>query len=511
MNCAGMPSKRIAPQPRWALKKKRTAWNSFGPPKDGGWTVGCPANENHASLRPGAAGNGGALLSLLFALSGFAPAGASADDIGHAIKWADQIVCGTIEAATKKPTVWTDKCAIGACKRDITFRVDGVLVGPPELKGELLLLKNPVWNQQLVPIAMGECCVLFLRLIRRDSEKETGEEKIVLREIHRVDGIAPWGGQELPHFKQERLAPNAKEKKEIKKILLRECLASLQKAKDPRRQREIILAISSIASPQEAALFLPYLESDDEWLRRAALNALLFATQEERYVAAAAADLRSFFDQHLPQEIWREDDDHDRIYSRLSKYYSCLDRRNETGETPQALLPLCRLIAEEAPDLDFRTRAGFFNLRDGATSADAPYFLPFALDDRAHIRAQTIQTLVKILGAEAAHERLTDFLKKEGSLRAAAEGALRQKLKAEWEALGGATHANVEAWLWSLECHNEEESAEALQKLDRLGWRTAWGIEKAFWTVGRGQTPNKLQELLEAWNIYGDERAAEGE
>jgi hypothetical protein len=61
------------------------------------------------------------------------------------------------------------------------------------------------------------------------------------------------------------------------------------------RQKAILLQLATILHRENVSSVVPLLKAEDQWVRRAALAALIYATADYEYIRLAAADIKAFF------------------------------------------------------------------------------------------------------------------------------------------------------------------------------------------------------------------------
>lgn len=89
--------------------------------------------------------------------------------------------------------------------------------------------------------------------------------------------------------------PAAKDGVEAKRMLEDEILAQLDLEKDPLRQRELLCLATPILEARQSFHVEPFVSSPDMWVKRAALAALIYATEKEEFLRPAASDIQNFF------------------------------------------------------------------------------------------------------------------------------------------------------------------------------------------------------------------------
>ncbi len=180
------------------------------------------------------------------------------------------IIGGTIDAIHRNVSMMDPKVAF-------SFSVHDVILGEDKYKGQLLCIEasSLVWPDDLAPFKEATRCILVLG-------RRLGEQRDKLY----IAAVVPASGKRLP------LARNGEE---AKSILEGEILAELGTETRPDRQRALLLQVAPILTKEHAREVVPFVKSANVWVRRAALSALIYATEEEQYVKQMALDVQGFF------------------------------------------------------------------------------------------------------------------------------------------------------------------------------------------------------------------------
>jgi hypothetical protein len=158
----------------------------------------------------------------------------------------------------------------------LTFKVEGVILGEIGYVGQGLEIPaaSIYWPQELVPFKKGIFCILVLR--------------------------PPWQ-LSADYFISAVVSASAKPFEPVgdggkaKRVLAKEILSELKEEKSPKRQRALMLQVAPILIREEAPALVPFLKSEDPWVRRAALAGLIYATEDDEYLMLAADDFQDFF------------------------------------------------------------------------------------------------------------------------------------------------------------------------------------------------------------------------
>jgi hypothetical protein len=214
---------------------------------------------------------------------------------------------------------------------DVSFRfkVTSVVRGQETYKGQTLFIPATSfdWPTALLAFQKGVRCALVLRTDGGDNGKD-----------FYLCSVVPVGKETLR---------TAQDGEEAKRILAAELLVELKNEKTVSRQREIIHQVSPILQKVEAEALVPFLKSEDTWLRRAALVGLICATKETNYLEMAHQDIERFIKTTDPASMINDPGGHPGFapYPLFFSYYFFLGEGYDQGADAAAYLPLFRLMA----------------------------------------------------------------------------------------------------------------------------------------------------------------------
>lgn len=226
-------------------------------------------------------------------------------ELHHAIWPAHEqklIVAGTIEA------IRTDPKNPYHPEIDIGFSVHDVILGDQKYKGHrfTFCVTSFIWPKDLVLFSEGTDCILVLGAWR---SKEV--------EAHYICTVVPRSKNPLAV---------AKDCDGAKRILEKEILAELMAEKRPERQRALLLQVAPILTEDDARDVVPFVESEDPRVMRAALSALIYATEDRRYLQMAAEDVQRSLQTKSPDLIARDTFPPEDLFT----YYFFLAKRSWT-------------------------------------------------------------------------------------------------------------------------------------------------------------------------------------
>ncbi len=241
------------------------------------------------------------------------------------------IVAGQIVAKEVKPL---PPAVMGPDDVNFRFKVTTVILGQQTYKHQTLLIPATsfLWPTELLAFQEGVQCALVLRTDWGDK-----------RDGYYLCSVVPVSSATLP---------TAKDGEEAKRILSAELLTELKAETSANRQRQLILQISPILLKAQSEALVPYLKSDDIWLRRASLAGLLAATRDTNYLSMAYRDIQQFIRTMAPAFITKEGERRPQSppYPRLFAYYFFLEAGwgQDEDEAEATYLPLFRLLAHSS-------------------------------------------------------------------------------------------------------------------------------------------------------------------
>jgi len=184
------------------------------------------------------------------------------------------IVAGQIVGTDVKPR----PSAMDGHPADVSFqfKVTSVILGKQSYKGQTLVIPATtfMWPSNLLAFKEGVQCALVLRTDWGDK-----------RDGYYLFSVVPVSRLKLPA---------AKDGEDAKRILETEILAQLKGEKGHGRQRALLLQVAPILTKKNAPQVAPFVSSKDVWLKRAALAALIYATEGKEYIRKAAKDVQLF-------------------------------------------------------------------------------------------------------------------------------------------------------------------------------------------------------------------------
>ena len=153
--------------------------------------------------------------------------------------------------------------------RELSFDVEQVVLGDPALAHTSITVPTAAfdWPEHLVHHAVGSFCILVL------------------------DGKMLWSV--VPATKGN--SGVATDQVGALRILEEGIINVLRSETSANRQRAMLLQLAPILRRENISSITPFLKAEDQWVRRAALAALIYATEGDEYVRLAAADIKGFF------------------------------------------------------------------------------------------------------------------------------------------------------------------------------------------------------------------------
>jgi hypothetical protein len=153
--------------------------------------------------------------------------------------------------------------------RELSFEVENVILGDPTLVHTSINVRTAAfnWPEDLVRQAVDSFCVLILdgKMLHAVVPAAKGDCRVAADQVEAV------------HILEEGII----------NVLRSETSVGGQSA--------MLVQLAPILRRENAASVYPYLKAESLWVRRAALAALIYATEDAGYIRLAAADIKAFF------------------------------------------------------------------------------------------------------------------------------------------------------------------------------------------------------------------------
>jgi len=299
-----------------------------------------------------------------------------------------------------------------ANKVSFKFKISTVILGDNKYTGQTITLPATFfeWPEGLLPFKTGIRCALVL-----DPNGWGDKSKGPF-----LCAVVPVSTSTLRR---------AKDGKEAKTILAEQILSVLKPERSAKRQRHLIQQVSPILSKDASDVLVPFLKSDDIWLRRAALAGLVYATKAPKHLAMAHKDIEQFLKTPYSASGFKGPDGVFGYgpYGVLFRHYFFLSVgwSREEDKSASAYLPLFRLVAQcKRMPTAYRWEHGVKPLCRIGVKEDARFLYDFCRDrtgdkqklwlfESADRRQEMMMGMSRILGLGLSRRSESDFLKNE--------------------------------------------------------------------------------------------------
>jgi hypothetical protein len=164
--------------------------------------------------------------------------------------------------------------------RELSFDVEQVILGDPALAHTCITVPTAAfeWPEDLVRQALGSFCVLILdgKVLYAVAPAAKGNYRVAADQV------------------------------EALQILEEGIVNVLRSETSANRQRAMLLQLAPILRRENVSFVRPFLKAEDEWVRRAALAALIYATEDDAYIRLGAADIKGLFTDESLTECWKK-------------------------------------------------------------------------------------------------------------------------------------------------------------------------------------------------------------
>lgn len=259
-----------------------------------------------------------------------------------------------------------------AFKADVidTLKTDGGEI-PTQLYFEAPF---PLWPEHLgIPYAPGQCVLLVLN---------RANGKIVIE--NNQGAILPAiSGKLNPD-------PNSSATRKV----FEELWACLDPTQDQTAKGFILVHLSQLATKEDEKRFLPYMNSENQWLRRGALASLIRINPSPDLINQAVDD----FSQHLSAPcdeflFWK-------MYVNVKWSARCdsFGMDKELTARAKAYLPIYRALIDKAPGDYQHISVAIDALKSVGTSEDISRLYKYIDNDKAWMRHEVLEGIGRILG-----------------------------------------------------------------------------------------------------------------
>jgi hypothetical protein len=227
----------------------------------------------------------GIFISLMVSVNAFADISYKSFRLDHALYHSHPpklVIAGEIKQIKKTGPYTREK--------ELSFEVERVILGDQSLAHTEVFVQIGAfeWPEVLATLSVGAYCILVLdnRFLYSVVPSSRGRTR------------------------------TATDQADALHVLEEELLHALESETSPNRQIAILLQLAPILHSENTAAVIPFVKVSDPWIRRAALAALIYATEQPDYIRLAAEDLKDF------------SADKSSNFEKLIEYYFFLESRS---------------------------------------------------------------------------------------------------------------------------------------------------------------------------------------
>jgi hypothetical protein len=290
----------------------------------------------------------------------------------------------------------------------IAFKADVITIlegDSNQIPNQLLLeAPTPIWPKDLgAPYAEKQ--VVLLVLHREDGK---------LTVVNNLRAILP--STDIKIYYDNRCSVTRKVFDELHAYLpqvgiskVTEKLPSFLPQGDSEFEKALVLVhLSQLASKEDENMFLPYMESTDEWLKRAALASLLRINPTSERAQAAMADFYNHLS-NLSKPL--EDNLFWQMYTDVQWAARCGAFGMEKNLTTRAkaCIPIYRVLIDKAPPDYQMVYIAIEALKNVGTREDIKRLYKYLDHEKAWIRHDVLEGLGRILGMKVRRPEIISY------------------------------------------------------------------------------------------------------
>jgi len=180
----------------------------------------------------------------------------------------------------------------------------------------------------------------------------------------------------------------------VTRKVFEELRAYLDQTMDEMAKGFVLVRLSQLGTKEDEKIFLPYMKSENKWLRRAALASLLRLSPTAEKINEAVDDfadhLSAVSQEHLFWEMYED--------VRWSARCGSCGMDKELVARATAYLPIYRVLIDKAPSDYQHVYVAIEALKDVGTQEDIRRLYKYIDDKKAWIRHDVLEGIGRILG-----------------------------------------------------------------------------------------------------------------
>jgi hypothetical protein len=278
------------------------------------------------------------------------------------------IVKGQINQINKQPNF--ERIAFGMKVTNVLKSDSGNI--PDQLYFEVLY---PIWPEDLnFPYTEGQSILLVLQ---RENEKIYIENNM---------------GAILPAANNKTAL---EEDSPVTRKVFEELRAYLYQTSDETAKGLVLVYLSQFCTKDDVNLFLPYMKSENKWLRCAALASLLRLRHTPEDINEAVVDFTDHLSDGRQEHLfWKMYEDVE-LSARCGSY----GMEKKLTDRARAYLPIYKVLIDKTPDEYYQhVYVAIKALKDVGTREDIPRLYKYIDNDKAWIRHDVLEGIGRILG-----------------------------------------------------------------------------------------------------------------
>ncbi len=191
----------------------------------------------------------------------------------------------------------------------------------------------------------------------------------------------------------------------VTRKVFEELRAYLDQTTDEMAKGFVLVRLSQLGTEEDGKIFLPYMKSENKWLRRAALVSLLRLKPTPEEINEAVDDfadhLSAVSQEHLFWEMYED--------VQWSARCGSFGMKKELAVRARAYLPIYRVLIDKAPSDYQHVYVAIEALKDMGTREDIRRLYKYMDDKKAWIRHDVLEGIGRILGMKIKRPPITSY------------------------------------------------------------------------------------------------------
>jgi len=231
------------------------------------------------------------------------------------------------------------------------------------------------------------------------------EKQVVLLVLERVNGKIAVVNNMRAILPATNNKTNLEDCNSVTRKVFEELQAYLPQTEDKVAKGLVLVLLSQLGLKEEEKIFLPYMKSENKWLRRAARASLLRLSPTPERISEAVDDFANHLSAVSQDDLFWE------MYEDVQWSARCgsFGMEKDLTTRARAYLPIYRVLIDKAPSNYQCVYIAIEALKNVGTREDIRRLYKYVNHEKAWIRHDVLEGIGRILGMEIKRPLITDY------------------------------------------------------------------------------------------------------